>query len=328
MRGLWRAVGMSVAVVGATLSAPGMGAGATVRPAVLSVSVSRFSLPAHGWTPMIGVRVRGARTCELTLITHPWATVTYSRQPANCAGGVYHGWATIGPNQAADKLPIVFRFSARDGASVATRLIVVTLQAATTQRPSPTTTEPPVDKSPPPVTNLDACTAGTDCDYGPIYATYQSYGNTAPDDLGDCTFAAAANWEQIVLNVSPEPTLIAYEFGNAGGTAAGGLAQSELWTYWEQDGINGIHLTGLHSYLTAQTDVQNGVRDYGAMIVEFNFAQGTYFGNIQMNAGLHDAVVDGFTPEGPLVVSWGQTIQLTWQQWSAEVMGMWGIGAS
>jgi len=41
-----------------------------------------------------------------------------------------------------------------------------------------------------------------------------------------------------------------------------------------------------------------------------------------------ESVVDGFTPEGPLVTSWGETIQMSWEQWNAEVIGMWGIGAS
>jgi hypothetical protein len=47
-----------------------------------------------------------------------------------------------------------------------------------------------------------------------------------------------------------------------------------------------------------------------------------------MTAGAHVVVVDGYTPEGPLVVSWGTTIQMSWQQWNVEVIGMWGINAS
>ena len=39
-------------------------------------------------------------------------------------------------------------------------------------------------------------------------------------------------------------------------------------------------------------------------------------------------VVDGFTREGPLVVSWGQPLEMTWAQWNSEVVGMWGIVAT
>jgi hypothetical protein len=99
-----------------------------------------------------------------------------------------------------------------------------------------------------------------------------------------------------------------------------------LFQYWQQQGINGVVLTGLHSYFTDQADVENGVRAYGAMIVEFEFVANDGFAQYTMSAGRHAAIVDGFTPEGPLVVSWGQTLQMTWAQWNAEVVNMWGIG--
>jgi len=149
----------------------------------------------------------------------------------------------------------------------------------------------------------------------------------APDTLGDCSFAAAANWEQIVLHVEANETIVGFEFAQAGGTEHG-LLQSALWNYWEKDGIAGILLRGLHKYFTDKTDVENGVRDYGAMIVELRFIAHDYFGQYLVSAGTHDTVVDGFTPEGPLVVSWGQTLQMTWEQWNHEAVGMWGIDAS
>ena len=40
------------------------------------------------------------------------------------------------------------------------------------------------------------------------------------------------------------------------------------------------------------------------------------------------AVVDGFTPQGPLIVTWGHTLQMTWEQWNAEVVSMWGISTA
>jgi hypothetical protein len=175
---------------------------------------------------------------------------------------------------------------------------------------------------------LIACTPGPHCDYGPITATYQSYGNVAPANLGDCSFAAAADWEQIVLGKTPDPSVIGFEFAAAGGTASGGLSLSALWGYWQQQGIAGVHLTGLHSYYTDQTDVENAVRNYGALIVAFQFGSSDYLAQYAVSPGNHVAVVDGFTPAGPLVVTWGETLQMTWQQWNAEVTGMYGIGAN
>ena len=86
-----------------------------------------------------------------------------------------------------------------------------------------------------------------------------------------------------------------------------------------------MYLTGLHSYTTTVDDVENGVRDYRAMIAELSFEAGWGFGPDTMPASLHDVVVDGFTPEGPLIVSWGETVQMTWEQWRDEAVGMWGV---
>jgi hypothetical protein len=64
------------------------------------------------------------------------------------------------------------------------------------------------------------------------------------------------------------------------------------------------------------------------MIVTMQEKAGDYLGQFRFaTTGGHDVVVDGFTPEGPLVVTWGQTVQMTWQQWGALMTGMYGIGA-
>jgi hypothetical protein len=129
--------------------------------------------------------------------------------------------------------------------------------------------------------------------------------------------------------VAFNPALIGYEFAQAGGTAERGLAQNALWSYWQRYGIAGHRLTGLYSYTTDKTSVENGLRDFAAMIVEFAYGNGYYFGPYLMPPNTtHDAIVDGFTPEGPLVTTWGETLQLTWQQWNAEIVGMWAIGAN
>lgn len=179
----------------------------------------------------------------------------------------------------------------------------------------------------PPVKGLDACTAGPECDYGAAHESFQTWGNVPPDTLGDCTFAAAANWEQIVVSVRANSTVLGYEFAQAGGTEAG-LPQNSLWTYWRKYGIAGVQLTALDRFTPSQANVENGVRDYAAMIAQLDFVTNDTFGEYTVAAGLHDVVVDGFTPEGPLVVTWGESLQITWEQWDDEVVGMWGIGAT
>jgi hypothetical protein len=175
------------------------------------------------------------------------------------------------------------------------------------------------------VFGLDECATGPGCDYGPIGETYPTYGNTPTTLLGDCSFAAAADWEQIVLGVKPDPNVVGYEYAQAGGTPAG-LHQDALWAYWKRHGIAGVVQSGLSSYFIQQTDVENAVRDYRALIVQLRFTEHEGFAQYNVAAGLHDVVVDGFTPEGPLVVSWGETLQMTWAQWRNEAIGMWGVG--
>ena len=180
----------------------------------------------------------------------------------------------------------------------------------------------------PRVVGLGVCTPGPTCFYGPISAAYPSYGSVARAPCGDCTFAAAAHWQQIVLGKRPEPTLIGYEFAQAGGTLAAGLSTDAFFGYWQQNGIAGVPLIGLHAYRTDKADVQKYVRTYKALLAEFRLQTGNTFGQYTATAGTQMAVVDGFTPKGPLVVSWGQTLQLTWKQWSTEVVGMWGLSSA
>jgi hypothetical protein len=187
---------------------------------------------------------------------------------------------------------------------------------------------PPKAASLPAVGGLDACTPGPECDYGAAYESFQTWDNVVgPGALHDCTFAAAANWEQVVLGVHANPALIGSEFLQAGGTEEG-LSQSGLWTYWQRDGIAGVYITGVDGFNTSRIDVENGVLDYTAMIAELDFTANDAVGEDAASGGSHDIVVDGFTPAGPLVVSWGETLQMTWEQWAEEAVGMWGIQTS
>jgi hypothetical protein len=275
---------------------------------VVSVSVSG-TVPTSGGTVTVTVRAQGAVTCT-------FGGEDLTPLPLPCSSGT---------------AVITLTLPANTGPTV-THTYYVTAQDANgvvTPQRSYTVTQQGLPLPPYLVGYLDVCTPGPDCYYGPLYASYPDYGNVAPAGLGDCTFAAAADWEQIVHGASPDPTVIGYEFAAAGGTATGGLTAQALFTYWIQQGIAGIRATGFPRYFTDQTNVENGVRSYGAMLVELQFVAGTGFGQYTIqDDSRHMAVVDGFTPEGPLVVTWGQTLQLTWDQWNAEVVNMYGVATS
>jgi hypothetical protein len=198
----------------------------------------------------------------------------------------------------------------------------------TTPAPTPAVSMVPAILAPYLNYGLGCANGEPHCYLGPISNTYSDYGNHAPDGLGDCAFAAVAYWEQIVLNITPDPAVIGYQFAAAGGTAQGGITQTAVWNYWEKYGIGGSVQTGLQTFNTDQTNVESAVRAYGAMIVTMQVKAGDYLGQFRFaTTGGHDVVVDGYTPEGPLVVTWGQTVQMTWQQWSALVTGVYTISA-
>ena len=346
VKGVGRAA-LLLAMVVYCVAALGVGPGsgnagtATLRPVIVSFTVTpsqphacarragtpTFLCPAFGQSMVVAVRVKNATRCTFYSQHVPFSSL-YPVKTVGCTSG--HASVTLpaiaNPHPAQVRLTYAVR-ARRMGSRPAQQRVTI-LEAAAIADVSPivpTPTAPP--PLPPPVVGLDACAPGPDCYYGPIYATYPDYGNIAPTNLGDCTFAAAAHWEQIVLGRHPDPTEIGYEFARAGGTLKGGLPLNALFSYWERQGIAGVFLTGLSLFPRDQATVQSKVRGYGALIVGFQFVANDGFAQHIVQAGSHVAVVDGFTPEGPLVVSWGHTLQMTWQQWNAEATSMWAVGA-
>jgi len=172
---------------------------------------------------------------------------------------------------------------------------------------------------------IENCTQGeTDCFPGPVNELFQAYGNTYAG-LGDCTFAAAADWEQLNLGIQPDPTTIGLEFRDAGGSETGGLSANALFNYWQTHGIANVIAKKVSRYYTDEIDLENGIRDYGELLASLAFSPGQNIAGIPQDGGGHMLVVDGFTTEGPVVVTWGMTLQMTWQQWNLEVTGLWGI---
>ncbi|MFN8109282.1 MAG: hypothetical protein U0Y82_05465 [Thermoleophilia bacterium] len=181
------------------------------------------------------------------------------------------------------------------------------------------------------VQNLWSCSEGPDCHYGPISGRYKMYGNDAAAGLGDCTFAAAAHWEQIALQVGPpDEALIGNEFARAGGSDTGGLPMETLFAYWSTHGIAKYRISGATEYPGLdKASVENAVRIFGALIARLDLQANGYLGTISIpEASSHAVVVDGFTLEGPLIVTWGRTMQMTWAQWDAYAKGMWVVTAA
>ena len=159
------------------------------------------------------------------------------------------------------------------------------------------------------------------------FETIPSYGNEGTDAIKSCTFAAVANWEHVVLGLVPDPAEIDAEFATSGGLD-NGLTNDQVFSYWKEVGIGGVHLqeaTPIYvDPLTVQTIV--GSPKYKAIVAQLYLSNGQNLAGFTVTGPFyHWVVIDGFTPTGPLVMTWGLTLQMTWQQWNSEVVSAWRI---
>lgn len=142
-------------------------------------------------------------------------------------------------------------------------------------------------------------------------------------ELGDCTLAAVANWEQIALGTPPDEPDILAVFAALGNH---GLHPEEVWHYWHIQGINGVLLYYVDILPYDRASYETSTERYTALIAELNLNGNSYFGTEQRapeTNGKHWVATDGSTPSGPLVVTWGEVRQMTWEQWEDDIENLW-----
>ncbi len=143
----------------------------------------------------------------------------------------------------------------------------------------------------------------------------------------DCTFVAVANWESIALGVNIESQTLNHEFLQAGGGEAG-LTNDQVFDYWNRLGVSGVYLNSV-SLIDTDPSTLKGAMDsdeFKGLIAQLHFSSGQSFAGLVMSAAaFHWVVVAGYTEMGPVVVTWGQTLQMTWQQWNVEATTAWNF---
>lgn len=158
------------------------------------------------------------------------------------------------------------------------------------------------------------CQSGPNC-YTPFQqTTFNNYDNTVTK-VADCTLAAAGDFIILREHVTPGVSTILADFIKAGGTN-NGLAIANLDNYWKNDGIDGYHLTAASDVSLDQSSIESALRSNQLLYVQLNFTANQMIGQFQVGSGGHAAILDGFTPSGPLLVTWGTTIPITWAQWA------------
>lgn len=176
------------------------------------------------------------------------------------------------------------------------------------------------------IDNVGTCSSTQICDFGPRVKTYATFGNDATKNLNDCSFAAAADWETIVLGTAPDPSSVIAQYNQANFGTNTSLSFPALLTYWESRGIGGTFASGAATLATDRSSLEANVLADKALVAQLELSPLDQIGHETMAfAGSHFVVVDGFTPAGPLVVTWGSTVQMTWAQWNTEAIGSWNV---
>jgi hypothetical protein len=106
------------------------------------------------------------------------------------------------------------------------------------------------------------------------------------------------------------------------------LSNEQVFNFWSVNGIGGVRLKSRSELPRDPATLQLSLKDPGikALIAQMKFAKGQNFAGLKIpQAEHHWLLVTGYTPTGPVVVSWGMTLQVTWQQWNVESETMWSI---
>jgi hypothetical protein len=155
---------------------------------------------------------------------------------------------------------------------------------------------------------------------------FPTYGNGYPSNLNDCLFAAAADWRIIVRHQTPDTADVIADYRRATAGGRTGIDIETFYDYWTQHGIAGQRIHGWHAInMVGTADVESAVRKHKALLVVFFFHHGYTVGGVRADAGGHAAIIDGYSPKGPLVVTWGTTYQMTWSEYWTSVRSLYAI---
>ena len=156
--------------------------------------------------------------------------------------------------------------------------------------------------------------------------TFQSYGNLT--GTNDCTLAAEANWESLNLGVTPTNIELLVDWQLASPSNLG-INNTQALAFWTNNGISGVKLQKADSINIDPISIMSALDSNKSLIGSLAFNAGQNFAGVNFPTYTqHWVLVDGYTPQGPLVVSWGRTLQMTWQQWNLEAVMAYKITAT
>lgn len=148
--------------------------------------------------------------------------------------------------------------------------------------------------------------------------TWPTWGN---NEIDDCTFAAAADWEIASSGYTPNEDRVKSEYLAAAKNGVNGISFNTFAGWWLYRGIGGIHakmseVPGEDSLDSPGTLPPTAVSHLKRLLQRYHYllaTMGWYLG--------HMILLVGYTEQGLVYVSWGEERQMTWLEWREESWG-------
>ena len=160
--------------------------------------------------------------------------------------------------------------------------------------------------------------------------TYSNYQNAGPGAIGDCTMASVADWIETTLGTPPGEATIVGAYWSAedefNGGGDDGLTDNQLFSYWQDTGIAGTYLTGTQ-YVTTQSAAESDLADGYVLISSLELPAG-FPPASDAEGGGHMWIIVGYSSYGPMIVTWGEEVQISWTDFNSWTQYVYAVGAN
>jgi hypothetical protein len=86
-----------------------------------------------------------------------------------------------------------------------------------------------------------------------------------------------------------------------------------------------VRIKGYDALTPTPQNLKGAVFNKRAVLATLDFRAGSTLDGYRMQPGGHMLLVDGYNATGPVVVTWGLNLQMTWQEWNSEATGIWVV---
>lgn len=141
-----------------------------------------------------------------------------------------------------------------------------------------------------------------------------TWGNTT---LGDCTYAAVANYETIALHIHVNEQDVINSYLSKYAPEEGVPVQNAIEDY--ANGVIGGTKIIVHEIPNTQISIEHELDNKHYIIMDM-FVHTGEFGSTKLFR--HFSLLSGWTESGPEMISWGFTYPMTWAQFEQDSIAL------